>query len=423
MNMNEKKENLIKLWLYSFAVVNRSVGKLMAVILFSLVLVFLVTVVLALSMGTAGVLAQAHMMALSKTVGIGALVVYFLVMLGSNLYGLFFTTVCWRILGAQAEENPLPLMEAFSSSVKPAIYQFAAALLLAIPFLIVGVLAALLRNTALTLIVMIALFLTVGIRLCYSFISIAIADKGPLEGFTCSWNLTAGKEGYVDALLMCLMTVGTVVLIELFYAAIGYTAFMMIPTHFANGFSLAHLSAGWILAALVLLLLGVFVYFVALTFPVVVFLNRYALGNGISFEKDTTFVPLPGLTLPEIAENPAHAQEEQSTMRMPKPTLQAMKPQPIKKQEKPEVQVLQASINTTDAEAENLSEHLDKVYTPKPEDIVQYGDEDRMPTILFDEDMAKQLQANQDQLTQRQKTDQKPEDKDEGNETIKMSKF
>lgn len=415
MHITDKKENLFKLWLYSFAVVNRSVGKLVAVILFSVCLVFALTLVLALSVGTAGVAAKMNMMMLSKTAGIGFLLVYLLIVIGSNLYGLFFTTVCWRILGAQAEESPLPVTEAFSSSLMPTLYQFVAALALAIPALLLGVLTALLRNTALSAVILIGIFLTVGVRLCYSFIAIAVANKGPFEGFACSWNLTRGK-GYGDALLMCLMTVGTVVLVELFYAAIAYGAFMIIPLHFANGFDLAHLSAGWILAALILLLIGVFVYFVALTFPLVTFLNRYAMLTGSMMEKDTTFVPLPGLALPEISENPAHAQVAQSTIRVPNPIVQP-------KQPKPEVQVLQASINTSEEETADLSEHLNQVYTPKPEDIVQYGDEDRMPTILFDEEMAKQLEETQKKFAKQQKTDENPDDKKDGPDSVKMSKF
>lgn len=425
MNITEKRENLSTLWLYSFSVVNRSVGKLVAVVLFSIFLFLVAMGILVLCFGAAGVLAQLNAMALSKTASVGALVVYLLFTLGSNIYGLFFVTVCWRVLGAQAEEQPMPLSEAFSSSVIPALYQLGGAVVLAVPMMIVVAIVALLRSPALMALMMLAIFFTVGIRLCYSFISMAVANKGPLEGFVCSWNMTKGK-GYVDALLMCLMTFGTVLLMELFFVAIGYGAFMLIPTHFAQGFSFAGLSAGWILAAIMLMLIGIFVYFVAITFPVVVFLNRHALASGLSFERDTTFVPLPNLELPDISDNPAHAQQAETTVLLPKEevqqALQTPQPavQPVSK--KPEVQVTQSSIQTDDTETETLSEHLNQVYTPKPEDIVQYGDEDRMPTILFDDEMAKQLQENQAQFAKRKKEDSADGKKD-GPDSIKMSKF
>ncbi len=425
MNITEKRENLFTLWLYSFSVVNRSVGKLVAVVVFSVFLFLVAMGILMLCFGTVGLLSQLNAMALSQTVSVGALVAYLLFTLGGNVYGLFFVTVCWRVLGAQAEEQPLPLSEAFSSSIMPALYQLGGAVVLAVPMVIVFAMVAFLRSPVLMLLVLLAIFFTVGIRLCYSFISMAVANKGPIEGFMCSWDMTKGT-GYVDALLMCLMTLGTVLLMELFYVAIAYGAFILIPTHFAQGFSFAGLSAGWILAAVLLLLLGIFMYFVALTFPVIVFLNRHAVASGISFERDSTFVPLPGLTLPDVGDNPAHAQASQTTVHAP----QEKKPQPLQSAQPtvsptskiPEVQVTQASIHTNETETEDLSEHLNQVYTPKPEDIVQYGDEDRMPTILFDDEMAKQLQENQAQFAKRKKEDN-PQDKKDGPDSIKMSKF
>ena len=422
MNITEKRENLFTLWLYSFSVVNRSVGKLVAVVLFSVFLFLVAMGILVLCFGAAGVLAQLNAMALSKTASVGALVAYLLFTLGSNVYGLFFVTVCWRVLGSQAEEQPMPLSEAFSSSIMPALYQLGGAVVLAVPMMIIFAILALLRSPALMALVMLVIFFTVGIRLCYSFISMAVANKGPLEGFICSWNMTKGK-GYVDALLMCLMTIGTVLLMELFFVAIGYGAFMLIPTHFAQGFSFAGLSAGWILAAIMLMLIGIFVYFVAITFPVVVFLNRHALANGLSFERDTTFVPLPSLELPDISDNPAHAQQAETTARLPKEEVQQvlLTPQPSASK-KPEVQITQSSIHTNETDTEDLAEHLNQVYTPKPEDVVQYGDEDRMPTILFDDEMAKQLQENQAQFAKRQKEDNQ-NDKNDGPDSIKMSKF
>ena len=57
-------------------------------------------------------------------------------------------------------------------------------------------------------------------------------------------------------------------------------------------------------------------------------------------------------------------------------------------------QVTHSSVRTEEEDVNKITQHLDKVYTPKPKDLVQYGDEDRMPTILFDDDMAKQLQEH-----------------------------
>ena len=230
------------------------------------------------------------------------------------------------------------------------------------------------------------------------------------------------------------MVVGSVMLMYLFFAAIGYGLFVMIPLHFAGSFSLTHPSLIWILVALLLGVLAIFWYFVILAFPVLVFMNRNAmLFDARTMKKDTTFVPLPALALPNIHPNPEHLQQTDSTVRapaLPEGTLPPAQtsaaptpqPQPQPTNSLEGLEVSKSSINTSEEESNNLSEHLNKVYTPKPEDIVQYGDEDRMPTILFDDEMAKQLQENQAQYTPKSK-DENTDKKDNGPDTIKMSKF
>ena len=392
----------------------------------------------------------------SQAVGIGAVLTYLLFTLGSNIYAVIFYTVCWRLMANQAMKDQQPLSETFLSSVLPAIYQIAAGLIIAVPMVILGIICAMLMriSPALVALLMIGLFFSIAIRLCYSFIGIAIANKGPIEGLIHSWNMTSGKN-YVDALFMCLFVIGSVFLMYLFFAAIGYGLFIMIPLHFANSFSLAHPSLIWILVALVLGILALFGYFVIMAFPVLVFINR----NNVLFDardlgKDTSFVPLPALELPDIHPNPEHMQEAQSTIHSPTlteedlPQMQeeqpvapapapasvpqaASAPKPDSTPEKnPQAQpvalegleVSKSSINTSEKETDSLSEHLNKVYTPQKEDIIQYGEEDRMPTILFDDEMAKQLEENQAQYAPKSKEDN-ADKKDEGPGSIKMSKF
>ena len=449
MNIINTKHNLIQLWLESFRVVNRCIGKLLWVILVSIVLFALAIGLLALTMGTSGVLAMLQMGKASQAAGIGAALAYMLFTLGSNIYGVIFCTVCWRLVANQALEEKQPLAETFSGSVLPAIYQIAAGIVLAIPMIMLGIIAAILAriSPALVALLMIALFFTVGIRLCYGFIAIAVANKGPVEGLLHSWKMTGGKN-YLDTLLMCLLVVGSILLMYLFFGAIGYGLFVMIPLHFAGSFSLAHPSLLWILVAVLLGIVAVFWYFVILAFPVLVFINRNAvLFDARNMEKDTTFVPLPALELPDIQPNPEHMQQAESTIRTPvltdedlHPKQPAAAPQPApapstqpapKPDPKPQPQnmgnlegleVSQSSINTSEEDTNTLSEHLNKVYTPKPEDIVQYGDEGRMPTILFDDEMAKQLQENQAQFAPKPK-EENADKKDEGPGSIKMSKF
>lgn len=436
MNITQERHSLIKLWLASLQVVNRCTGKLLWVILISIVLCMLAGVIMVLAMGTSGAVAVLQMGKTGQFAGLGAALAYFLSMLAMNLYGVVFFTVCCRLIANEALQERQSLPETFSSSVLPAIYQIAAGFLLAIPMVFVGIVAAILARVSpiLTALFMLVLFFVVGVRLCYSFIGIAVGGKGPIDGIVHSWKMTAGKN-FVDALLMILMLIGSVALMYVFFGAIGYGLFIYIPLHFANSFSLAHPSLIWILLAFVLGVIALFWYFVLLAFPVLVFLNR----NAVLFdarnmgEKDTTFVPLPALALPDIHPNPnpEHLQQAQSTLRTPVPD-DLSKPaadnaaQAAPAQEEPAsisgVEVSKSSINTSEEDTNKLSEHLDQVYKPKPEDVVQYVDEDRMPTILFDDEMAKQLQANQAQSAPKSKDDN-ADKKDNGPDTIKMSKF
>ena len=420
MNILEKKQSLFSLWLYSFSVVNKAIGKLMGVVLVSVLLMGLVFLVLTLTAGTAGFLARLQLMFLSKAAGIGVVLISLLASLASNLYGLFFITVCWRIMAAQAEEGALPLSEALTSSIRPTFYQFITGLLLAIPLLFLLTLVGLLHNKALLFIVMLGLFITIGVRLCYSFISIAIAQKGPIDGIVFSWKLTQG-EGFKDALGMCLIAVGTAFLINLFFMAIIYSGFIIIPLYFAESFQLAHLSAWWGLGAFVLLIIGLFFYFIVLAFPVIVFTNRHAM----FLQDDLSQQKAAGIDLPELAvstqstPHPAPDQPVQPAQSAPETDSSDVS----ELTDLEEVQVSQASINTSEEETTTLSKHLNQVYTPKPDEILEYVDEDRMPTLLFDEEMARQLQENQSLLAAQKKAKENTENKDEESGPIKMSKF
>ncbi len=85
-----------------------------------------------------------------------------------------------------------------------------------------------------------------------------------------------------------------------------------------------------------------------------------------------------------------------------------------------ELEISQSSIATGEQDSNEISQHLNKVYTPSNENIVQHGDEDRMPTILFDDEMAKELEKTARQISNPAKggTDQNPPDPD----SVKISK-
>ena len=406
MDITIKKYNLLRLWLESFAVINKCTGKLVKTILCLILLIALVVAVLALGIGTSALLGKLQMTLLAQTVSFGTAILYILTMLISNLLGLFFITVVWQIVSTHILHYTQPLSETFSSSVWPTIYQFIATILLAIPSMIVfAVLALGARATPVLVVFGGILAFLVGVRLCYSFIAIAIDNRGPIEGIVQSWKMTSGKN-YIDALLMCLMLVGSMALLEAFFLLVAYVLYTFIPLYFAENFSLAHPSLMWWLLGLVLLVLAVFYYFAILAFPVLVFLNRTSQERLAEQEQtnDTIFIPLPELETPaqpqtaketDVDSLSAGQTNDQSVPTDPVVSQEASLPSSgdeLQLHSMEDLKVTKTSVNTSDEDTNEITQQLHKVYTPRPDDIVQYGSEDRMPTILFDDKLAQQLQ-------------------------------
>ena len=447
MNITQERHSLLKLWLESFKVVNRCAGKLIGILLISLVLWAMVIGVLMLVMGKNSL----FIMMAPQMFGIGYFMAYVALSLAMGIYSLLVYTVFVRLIANQALGEPQSLADTFSSSVLPTLYQIVFGIIIAIPFyLVIWVVAAISQRISPTLMLvlvpvfLLVFFFAVGIRLFYGPLAIAVTGKGPVEGLVHSWKMTAGGTNYLDTLLVVLISFISAILVELFVLGIPYGAKIIIPLYFANGFNLAHPSLAWIivglLAVLVIGILTAFAYVVIMAFPVLVFTNR----NALLFDArgNSPFVTLPEFELPTMHPNPDHMQQAESTLRTPILTDEDLKqaqesvPAPVEEKsdtptsaDKPQAQgmaslegigVSKSSINTSEKDTESLSKHLDKVYTPKKEDFVQYQEEDRMPTILFDDDMAKQLEENQAQYAPKPKENT---EKDDGPDSIKMSKF
>lgn len=454
MNITQERYSLLRLWLESFKVVNHCAVKLLWIILISAVL-FAVAIglfVLVAGGSTALAMVMGGKQAFApQTIGFGALLAYFAFVLCTNVYATLFFTVFNRLVASQASATPQPLAEVFSSSVIPTLYQIVAGILIGLAMFVVGIVFALSARISPVLVPILALvlFFAVGVRLFYSFIAIAVANKGPIEGIVHSWKMTSGKN-YWDILLMVLIMAGSAILMYLLLAAIFYGLFITIPLHFSDSFSLAHPSLIWILVALVLGILAMFCYFVIMAFPVLVFVNRNAmLFDARDTQGNSTFIPLPALELPNIQPNPNHMQQSQTTVRTPVVTEEDLnqaqedlsakqvveEPEPAapaptaEKASEPQkmpslegLEVSKTSVNTSEKETDSLSQHLDKVYTPQKEDLSQHKEEDRMPTILFDDEMAQQLQKNQAIFAPESNKDN-PDKGDDEPDSIKMSKF
>ena len=140
-------------------------------------------------------------------------------------------------------------------------------------------------------------------------------------------------------------------------------------------------------------------------FIVLVFLNRDYGDNRDSF------VPLPEARL---ASQPTQVFGADNNV------LPANLGMPVRPEEVQGLSIVKASVKTS-TDSDSAQEHLDQVYQQKKEDLIQYEEEDRMPTILFDDDMARQIEENRQMWTVKKKEEEKPDEDNDG-QTIKMSK-
>ena len=155
------------------------------------------------------------------------------------------------------------------------------------------------------------------------------------------------------------------------------------------------------------------------------FLNRYYQQEGITQDPADNWIPLPNVVLPQDdlpdlnpSELPDQHVEEGLPHTVEKPSSQAPKPT----EEKPTLEglnVVASSVNASEEDTKEIAQHLDQVYTPSKDHVVQKGDEDRMPTILFDDLMAQELDKKAQQFAE-EKKNTNTQDQDPG--SIQISK-
>ena len=311
----------------------------------------------------------------------------FFVSLVSAVLSNFLTMMLLRLFTARAENDNISLPDMAIAAVMPTIniviLSFLcgiAGLIFALPFY---------SNTNYPFILnclIIAVGLFVSFRLVFASMAIAVREQGPISSLKYSWHLTGRHWMYtLGALfLMALFPI-------LFVGTVLLGLYAAIPLFFAEHFSLLHLSAPWIIFLLLVTLLFICVEISMCAYFVLVFLH-------LDYEDNRG--PLPAEPMPQTEATPAL--------------------QPASDIAKEELQVEQASVKSH-ADDESVSQHLDQVYQPK-QDVVEYAEEDRMPTILFDDDMAKEIEQTRQQWEQEKARAQRKDDDDSEPSTIKMSR-
>lgn len=378
-----EKQNLFRLFIESFSVANRAGAALAGSVLWALLI--MVAPVLIIKFLPFSFKPNPLLAAVWGIVCVGLL--------------LCLGVVFIRIICAKIEQTNESVSNAFSLAILPAIYTLIYQLLVGILFLLVSVPFRFIPTIGMLIFALLMFY--VQIRLAFAPFSIAVRNQNPISALTYSWQLTSGHGLYVFCALLISAIPGflsTIILLGVRFA---------IPTYFADSFNLAKLSLPWLMILIVLAGILILLAIVSLAFLVLVFLNMdYGFNRG-------TFSAVPQ----------AQEADPKATVFTPINSEVKVQGEPILTPEDftPEVNVLQASVKT-EAEHPELEQHLKQVYQPKQEDMVQYTEEDRMPTILFDDEMAQQLEQERARWEQKSNQNDSGKDDDDDIQSIKMSK-
>jgi len=374
-----EEQSIIKLFLYSFQVINQSAISL-----------FLILLMMCIGVGI-------------EFAGFYFGVPRIVISLFNAVWFSIWPIVLVRVIAAKAEGQSESFSDSCISSVLPTIYTFIMYLLLGIACGVVGLVGGFVfgpiarsKFIPIILLICIAFF---AFRLIFAKYSIALREQNPISALAYSWNLTKGKNLLKVLGAFIISVVFPVVMV----GAIGYGIYVGIPLYFADSFHLAHLTLPWICFFMaVAIVLGI-IWVSMQAFLVLVFLN---LDYG---ENRTSFTPAPQVVLQE---QPTQVFGPNNNV-LPPGSGQTIQPKDVN------VQVTQASIKSD--VTEETARHLEQVYTPTHDDVIEYAEEDRMPTILFDDEMAQQLEKERTLF--QQKTQQDKIEKDDGDASpIRMSK-
>lgn len=308
----------------------------------------------------------------------------------AGFLSLVFSLSIVQLLAAKLEKTGVSSTDCFSSSFLPTFYLAVSLLLIGIPFFLIAFLAAQTHSSF-------VLYLTKGVScfltLPFVFVPFAIIlrGEGPLAAIRYSWHLAS--KNYLRILFVIFFLA---ILSCLFSLALACCAKAFLPDtislHFWTSLpaKLQTIRSYAIPIGAVAFILAVYIYLTVYAFWTALFLNLDYCGNKIVGTERELVFSQDGLAspLPEVADVP-------------------------------DVQIKQASVLTRSDE--HTEKHLDEVYQAQ-EHLAQAmpQEEDRMPTILFDDEMARQLAENERKMQQRQEAAAQKKQEDD-TDSIKMS--
>ncbi len=390
-----EQQTVFQLWLQTFGIANRSFGTfLKAMLLLFVPLLLGIGMAIAIPMFTRAT----QMMAGIKV----ALVIFLLVLV---LICILAPVLIARLYGAFIEERPESFLQSIFSSFLPTIFVIILACIQAVA---VGVLLFFIISAHSFILFGIGLlfFLFLFIRTFYAFLAIALRDKGPISALVQSWEMTRGIGGFLRVLgmlvLMSLFNFFPQLLFSLLYKAIP----LYVPQLNIGGLPIVLL----VVIAIAAVFICLFFYACSLIYPVLVFINTEA-----NSQLESTWGVIPQAKAHKKRASTTHASPDdenvkfdgEETIRLNAEQLQEL--------------TIESTAVVTGNEATKLHEQLQQVYQPNQVHKVTPGDEDRMPTILFDDDLSQQLEKDRKILDNSTEKDNKGSD-DNGPQSVKLSK-
>lgn len=388
-----EKQSLFSLWLGTFSVINRSMGNVFKAI----AILFVLPLVLMGVLGTF-VFVRAPMVVMVLSVVSGIYI---------GCMSLALSIILYRIIDSEIEETHESLAESVTTSIMPTLYMFVYSIGLGILSAAVSFIGTFTDSKLLMGLLNVAFFFCITLRVMFAPMAMAVRGLGPVDAVVHSWRLTSGS-GYIRTLGMWAISLILPILTVVATIGLVYGAYVCIPLFFANSFDLSHLTWPWYVAGILLAIIFVFIGLCIFAYPFVVFLNM----DSRLYQAEWGVVADVHMVEEKVEEN--------ATQRTP----QARGAHPHKKTIEVEDLTIEHSSVSNDAHDDTFSEHLKQVYNPQNTDVIEYTEEDRMPTIMFDDAMAKQLEENRKMWNKpaaADTTQNKPDDPNpEG--TIKMSR-
>lgn len=394
MDFKKKPFNLFTLWVESFKLANNTFGALV-------LLVFLLLVFIAFALTAIVIVATKLVLPGAMTTPfLAGISTFTLIMIASYIAYFIFPCTLINMVSARANKVGTALPECFWKALIPSFYLLLASLVIGIPTVIIQWLIRSAGFSNMGLILMAVLVFGIYVPSAFTAPAITLRGENPVSAIRYSMDLVFRRYFRTAILLVSVWLAPFVGL------AVAVGALVVgIPLFFAGSFDITNLTLGWYIVFLAAALVYIFSIYFAFTANTLLFLNLDHGFNRDGFEISDA-VKLAG---------------KSSTTALP---VTAGMPVARPKDDilNPNEQVGMLTTVSPETNEMNVDEHLNQVYSPDNVKVQQYmhQEEDRMPTILFDDEMAKEMAKNQEMFASKRTKTDTPEDN--GPENIKLSK-